>query len=354
MVKTKVDINNKMILITGAAGFIGYHMCIRLLKECEGSTIIGIDNISDFTPITLKEWRLSEIEKAAENRMARWIFLKNDISDKEAVDAVFDEYKPTIVVNLAAQAGVRYSIDNPYAYLKSNIEGFLNILEACRHNIVEHLVYASSSSVYGGNTKVPFSIGDNVDHPVSLYAASKRSDELMAHAYAKLYDIPCTGLRFFTVYGPGGRPDMAYYKFAEQLVRSDSIKVYNYGNCQRDFTYIDDIIEGIFRVMQGAPKHEKGVDGLPIAPYALYNIGGGSPVNLMDFIQILAYELVNVGLLPRDFELSQHEELHPMQAGDVPMTCADSIALEEDYGFRPMISIEHGIKCFVQWFADYR
>lgn len=356
--KQKVDLNNKPILVTGAAGFIGSNLSLRLLKECQGSTIIGMDNLNDYNPVAMKEWRLEKIKEASEKsekeHHTKWIFEKVDLADKPEIDRIFQIYRPAVVVNLAAQAGVRYSIENPYAYLNSNLVGFLNILEACRHaENLEHLVYASSSSVYGGNKKVPFAVEDNVDHPVSLYAASKKSNELMAHAYAKLYDFPSTGLRFFTVYGPAGRTDMAYFSFTEKLLRGETIQIFNYGNCKRDFTYVDDIVEGAYRVMQGAPQRSTGEDGLPIPPYAVYNIGGGQPENLLDFVHILEEELVRAGVLPEDFDFRAHEKMVAMQPGDVPVTYADASVLERDYDFCPKIDLRTGLRHFAEWYKEY-
>lgn len=356
--KQKIDLNRKTILVTGAAGFIGSNLSLRLLKECQGSTVIGLDNLNDYNPVAMKEWRLSKIRETEQNygkeNGMKWIFEKTDLADKPAIDRIFQTYQPSVVVNLAAQAGVRYSIENPYAYLNSNLVGFLNILEACRHaENLEHLVYASSSSVYGGNKKVPFAVEDNVDHPVSLYAASKKSNELMAHAYAKLYDIPSTGLRFFTVYGPASRTDMAYFSFTEKLLRGETIQIFNYGNCKRDFTYVDDIVEGVFRVMQGAPERSAGEDGLPVPPYAVYNIGGGQPENLLDFVHILEEELVRAEILPKDFDFQAHEELVAMQPGDVPVTYADTTALERDYDFCPKIDLRTGLRRFAEWYREY-
>ena len=352
--KAKVELNKKVILVTGAAGFIGSCLVIRLLKETKESLIIGVDNLNDYYDVNLKLYRLNSIGDASKNSLSRWRFVKGSIADKQLINGLFSEYMPSVVVNLAAQAGVRYSIDHPDAYIETNIVGFYNILEACRHYPVEHLVYASSSSVYGGNKKVPFSVDDKVDNPVSLYAATKKSDELLAHAYSKLYDIPCTGLRFFTVYGPAGRPDMFYYSAACRLIDGKKIKIFNYGNCMRDFTYINDIVEGVFRVMQGAPLRAAGDDDLPVAPYEVYNLGGGKPENLLDFINILQEELLRTGLLPENFDFEAHRELVGMQPGDVPLTYADCSALEEDYGFRPEIDIRHGLRAFVEWYRDYR
>lgn len=348
--KTKISLTNKTILVTGGAGFIGSNLIQRLLRTTTGTTVINIDSMTDYNPIPLKEWRLKRNEEAkGENK---YIFIKGDISDKATIDSLFATYHPQIVVNLAAQAGVRYSIDHPDVYIASNLIGFYNILEACRNYPVEHLVYASSSSVYGGNKKVPFSTDDKVDNPVSLYAATKKSDELLAHAYSKLYNIPSTGLRFFTVYGEGGRTDMFYFSATNRLIKGENIKIFNYGNCKRDFTYIDDIVEGVVRVMQGAPEKKVGEDGLPIPPYAVYNIGGGTPENLLDYIQTLQEELVRAEVLPADYDFDAHKELVPMQPGDVPVTYADSRALEEDYGFRPQIGIREGLRKFAEWYKE--
>jgi len=348
----KINLDNKVIFVTGAAGFIGSNLVKRLFKDVKGATIIGIDNMNDYYDVGLKEYRLNELSASVPEGTV-WRFVKDDIANRAAIDSIFNEYKPQVVVNLAAQAGVRYSITNPDAYIQSNMIGFYNILEACRHNPVEHLVYASSSSVYGGNKKVPFSTDDRVDNPVSLYAATKKSNELFAHCYSKLYDIPTTGLRFFTVYGPAGRPDMAYFGFTNKLLKGETIKIFNYGNCRRDFTYVDDIVEGIVRVMQGAPERKKGDDGLPIPPYAVYNIGGGQPENLLDFVQILQEELVRAGVLPQDFDFEAHKELVPMQPGDVPTTYADAAALERDYGFTPKISLREGLRKFAVWYKAF-
>ena len=353
----RMELNGKTILVTGAAGFIGANLVKRLLTELHDATIVGIDNMNDYYDVSLKEARLQELEElssamgSAPSVLNRWTFIRGDIADKAMIDGVFEEYHFDIVVNLAAQAGVRYSITNPDAYIQSNLIGFYNILEACRHHPVEHLVYASSSSVYGGNKKVPFSTDDRVDNPVSLYAATKKSNELMAHCYSKLYDIPTTGLRFFTVYGPAGRPDMAYFGFTNKLIKGETIQIFNYGNCQRDFTYIDDIVEGVIRVMQGAPERKKGEDGLPIPPYAVYNIGGGHPENLLDFVTILQEELVRAGVLPADFDFEAHKQLVPMQPGDVPTTYADTTALERDFGFTPTIPLREGLRRFAEWYA---
>ena len=342
------------ILVTGAAGFIGANLVLRLLESQEPLTIVGLDNLNSYYDPSLKEYRLGLIEAKSQQQTANsWTFVKGDLADKAFVDKLFTEYKFDIVVNLAAQAGVRYSIENPDVYIESNIVGFYNILEACRHHPVEHLVYASSSSVYGGNRKVPFSTDDRVDNPVSLYAATKKSNELMAHCYSKLYDIPTTGLRFFTVYGPAGRPDMAYFGFTNRLLRGETIQIYNYGNCRRDFTYVDDIVEGIVRVMQGAPQRKTGDDGLPVPPYAVYNIGGGQPENLLDFVNILQEELVLAGVLPEDYDFEAHKQLVPMQPGDVPTTYADATALERDFGFTPKITLREGLRKFATWYKEY-
>ncbi|MCR5641864.1 MAG: NAD-dependent epimerase/dehydratase family protein [Prevotella sp.] len=355
--------NNKVILVTGSAGFIGSNLVKRLMKETQGTTLIGIDNMNDYYDVSLKEYRLKELEElSTQSPTVNYQFVKGDIADKVAVDDIFEQYRPQVVVNLAAQAGVRYSITNPDAYIQSNMIGFYNILEACRHSYdrpegeykgVEHLVYASSSSVYGGNKKVPFSTDDRVDNPVSLYAATKKSNELMAHCYSKLYDIPSTGLRFFTVYGPAGRPDMAYFGFTNKLIKGETIQIFNYGNCRRDFTFVDDIVEGVVRVMQGAPERLAGDDGLPIPPYAVYNIGGGQPENLLDFVNILQEELVRAGVLPADFDFEAHKKLVPMQPGDVPVTYADATALERDFGFKPSITLRDGLRAFAEWYAKY-
>ncbi len=360
--KTQIDLNNKTILVTGSPGFIGANLVLRLLNDktlMKGGTIISFDNMNDYYDPALKEYRLSLIDKASEENDVEHIFIKGSIADKGLVDKVFEEYHPDLVVNLAAQAGVRYSIDHPDVYIESNLIGFFNILEVCRHSYdggktgVEHLIYASSSSVYGGNAKVPFSTEDMVDHPVSLYAATKKSNELLAHSYSKLYDIPSTGLRFFTVYGPAGRPDMFYYSATEKLCRGESIKIFNHGNMKRDFTYVDDIVEGIVRVMKGAPEKKAGEDGLPIPPYALYNIGGGTPENLLEFISVLQEELVINGVLPDGYDFEGHRELVGMQPGDVPVTYADSKGLEDDYGFRPSVDIRTGLGRFAKWYKEY-
>jgi len=350
----KIDLNGKTILVTGGAGFIGSNLCKRLLAEYPTSTVVAIDNMNDYYDVGIKKER---IEPLREN--FNFFFIKGDISNREAVHKIFVAYQPDVVVNLAAQAGVRYSIENPDAYVMSNLIGFYNIVEECRNSYnneekgVEHLVYASSSSVYGTNKKVPYSTDDKVDNPVSLYAATKKSNELIAHAYSKLYNIPSTGLRFFTVYGPAGRPDMAYFGFTNKLLKGETIQIFNYGNCKRDFTYIDDIVEGVIRVMQKAPDRETGEDGLPLPPYALYNIGNNNPENLLDFVQILQEELVAAGVLPADFDFEAHKELVPMQQGDVPVTYADTSALERDFGFKPATSLREGLKAFAEWYAKY-
>lgn len=352
--KEKIDLKNKCIFITGVAGFIGSNLAKRLLKEVEGVKVVGLDNMSAYYDVSLKEARLAEL-----NQYEQFYFIKGNLADRAAIDSIFGQYQPQIVVNLGAQAGVRYSITNPDAYIEANLIGFYHILEACRHSYdegntpVEHLVYASSSSVYGSNKKVPYSTEDKVDNPVSLYAATKKSDELMAHAYSKLYNIPSTGLRFFTVYGPAGRPDMAYFGFTDKLLKGEKIQIFNYGNCKRDFTYIDDIVEGVVRVMQGAPKRENGEDGLPISPYAVYNIGNQNPENLLDFVQILQEELIRAGVLTEDYDFEAHKELVPMQAGDVPVTYADTSALERDYGYRPTTSLREGLRHFAEWYARF-
>lgn len=353
MSKVKVDLNNKIILVTGSPGFIGANLVLRLLKEMKSGTVISLDNMNDYYDPALKEYRLGLIEEAAKASPVKHVFIKGSIADKCLIDQIFADYRPAVVVNLAAQAGVRYSIDHPDVYIESNLIGFYNILEACRHNPVEHLVYASSSSVYGGNKKVPFSTDDKVDNPVSLYAATKKSDELLAHAYSKLYNIPSTGLRFFTVYGPAGRPDMFYYSATNTLSKGGTIKIFNYGNCKRDFTYVDDIVEGVLRVMQGAPEKMAGEDGLPLPPYAVYNIGGGQPENLLDYISTLQEELVRAKVLPEDYAFEGHRELVGMQAGDVPVTYADSEALDRDYGFTPKIGIREGLRKFAEWYKEY-
>ena len=349
----KIDLNGKSVLVTGSPGFIGANLVLRLLKEMNSGTVVSLDNMNDYYDPALKEYRLSLIEQAAKDSPVEHIFVKGSIADKALVDALFAKYRFDVVVNLAAQAGVRDSIDHPDVHIESNLIGFYNILEACRNNPVAHLVYLSSSSVYGGNKKVPFSTDDKVDNPVSLYAATKKSNELLAHAYSKLYDIPSTGLRFFTVYGPAGRPDMFYYSATQKLVAGKTIQIFNYGNCKRDFTYIDDIVEGVYRVMQGAPDKATGADGLPVPPYAVYNIGGGTPENLLDYISTLQEELVRAGVLPADYDFEGHRELVGMQPGDVPVTYADSAALERDYGFTPRIGIREGLRSFAEWYAAY-
>ena len=349
-----VELENKTILVTGAAGFIGSNLVKRIYKEVPSAKVVGIDNMNAYYDVSLKEFRLKELKEYSD-----FTFVKGNIADKELINNLFDEYKPSIVVNLAAQAGVRYSITNPDAYVESNLVGFFNILEACRHSYddgqsgVEHLVYASSSSVYGSNKKVPYSTDDKVDNPVSLYAATKKSNELMAHAYSKLYNIPSTGLRFFTVYGPAGRPDMAYFGFTNKLVKGETIKIFNYGNCKRDFTYVDDIVEGVVRVMKKAPDKKNGEDGLPVPPYAVYNIGNQNPENLLDFVQILSEELVRAKVLPEDYDFEAHKELVPMQPGDVPVTYADTSALERDFGYKPSTSLREGLRKFAEWYAEF-
>ena len=346
----KISLEDKSILITGAAGFIGSNLCIRLLKEVEGVKVIGLDNMNDYYDVNIKNYRLEQLSEVGGD----WTFIKGDLSDKQTINGIFSQYHPNVVVNLGAQAGVRYSITNPDAYIKSNMIGFYNILEACRNEeALEHLVYASSSSVYGTNKKVPYSTDDKVDNPVSLYAATKKSNELMAHAYSKLYNIPSTGLRFFTVYGPAGRPDMAYFGFTNKLVNRETIKIFNYGNCMRDFTFIDDIVEGVIRVMKGAPEKKTGEDGLPVPPYAVYNIGNNAPENLLDFVTILQEELVRAGVLPEDYDFEAHKELVPMQPGDVPVTYADTTPLEKDYGFKPSTPLRDGLRKFATWYKEF-
>lgn len=340
--------NHKTVLVTGAAGFIGANLCLRLLNENKDIKVIGIDNMNDYYDVRIKEYRLDKL-----NGFSNFEFIKGSIADKELVNQIFESNKIDIVVNLAAQAGVRYSITNPDAYIESNIIGFYNLLEAIRHHMVEHFVYASSSSVYGSNKKVPYSTDDKVDNPVSLYAATKKSDELLAHSYSKLYDIPSTGLRFFTVYGPAGRPDMAYFGFTNKLIKGDKIQIFNYGNCKRDFTYIDDIVEGVIRVMAKAPERAKGEDGLPVPPYKIYNIGNNQPENLLDFVQILQEELVRAKVLPADYDFEAHKELVPMQPGDVPVTYADTSALEHDFGFKPHTNLRTGIRKFAEWYKEF-
>lgn len=355
-----IDIKNKTIFVTGSAGFIGSNLVLELLRTQSPVNIVGLDNLNDYYDVNIKEWRLSEIDKCAvQHPESKYTFIKGDLSDKSTVDDIFHDFKPDIVVNLAAQAGVRYSITNPDAYIQSNLIGFYNILEACRHsydndaNGVEHLVYASSSSVYGTNKKVPYSTDDKVDNPVSLYAATKKSNELMAHAYSKLYNIPSTGLRFFTVYGPAGRPDMAYFGFTNKLLKGETIQIFNYGNCKRDFTYIDDIVEGIKRVIQGAPEKRTGEDGLPIPPYAVYNIGNSNPENLLEFVDILQQELIRAEVLPANYDFESHKQLVAMQPGDVPVTYADTSALERDFGFKPNTSLRNGLRAFAEWYKSF-
>ena len=349
MVDYNVQLEGKVVLITGAAGFIGSNLAKRVLEDFGGAKVVGVDSVTDYYDVRLKDERLATLAEYGD----RFVFEKVNIADKQKIDSLFDTYKPQVVVNLAAQAGVRYSITNPDAYIESNLIGFYNILEACRHFEVEHLVYASSSSVYGSNKKVPYSTEDRVDNPVSLYAATKKSNELMAHAYSKLYNIPSTGLRFFTVYGPCGRPDMAYFGFTNKLLKGDKIQIFNYGNCKRDFTYVDDIVEGIVRVMQHAPEKQTGEDGLPIPPYKVYNIGNNSPENLLDFVQILQEELISAGVLPVDYDFESHKELVPMQPGDVPVTYADTSALEADFGFKPHTSLREGLRKFAVWYKEF-
>jgi len=359
MVNYNVNLEGKTVLVTGAAGFIGSNLVKRLFRDVKNIRVVGLDSITDYYDVNIKHERLNEIEEIANHLPLRetgegpWIFIKENLANKEAIDKLFSEYKPTVVVNLAAQAGVRYSITNPGSYIESNLIGFYNILEACRNNEVEHLVYASSSSVYGSNKKVPYSTDDKVDNPVSLYAATKKSNELMAHAYSKLYNIPSTGLRFFTVYGPAGRPDMAYFGFTNKLREGKTIQIFNYGNCKRDFTYVDDIVEGVVRIMQHAPEKENGEDGLPIPPYKVYNIGNNSPENLLDFVTILQEELISAKVLPADYDFESHKQLVPMQAGDVPVTFADTTPLEQDFGYKPSTSLRTGLRAFAEWYARY-
>lgn len=350
----RIELTNKTVFVTGAAGFIGSNLVLKLLETVSPVKIVGIDNLNDYYDVSIKDWRLEQIGAcAARHPESSWTFVKGDIADRDAVDSIFSRYKPEVVVNLAAQAGVRYSITNPDVYIQSNLIGFYNILEACRHNPVEHLVYASSSSVYGTNQKVPYSTEDKVDNPVSLYAATKKSNELMAHAYSKLYNIPSTGLRFFTVYGPAGRPDMAYFGFTDKLRKGETIQIFNFGNCKRDFTYIDDIVEGVMRVMQGAPEKKNGADGLPIPPYAVYNIGNQNPENLLDFVDILQQELIAAGVLPETYDFEAHKQLVPMQPGDVPVTYADTSALERDFGFKPTTPLREGLRKFARWYQEF-
>ena len=353
---TPINLDNKTILVTGSAGFIGSNLVKRLFKDAKGATIVGIDNMNDYYDPALKHFRLNELQALADTYRSSLItyrFVKGDIADRQTIDTLFQEYKPQLVVNLAAQAGVRYSITNPDAYIQSNLIGFYNILEACRHNPVEHLVYASSSSVYGSNKKVPYSTDDKVDNPVSLYAATKKSNELMAHAYSKLYNIPSTGLRFFTVYGPAGRPDMAYFGFTNKLREGKTIEIFNFGNCKRDFTYVDDIVEGVVRIMQGAPEKKQGEDGLPLPPYAVYNIGNNSPENLLTFVDILQQELIRAQVLPADYDFEAHKKLVPMQPGDVPVTYADTSALERDFGYKPSTTLRDGLRAFAEWYKEF-
>ena len=354
MLIPNVDLKNKTVLVTGAAGFIGSNLVKELLKTVSPIHIVGIDNMSDYYDVSIKDYRLQEIDNLAKKYpQSNWTFIKGNIADKALIDNLFADYEFSVVVNLAAQAGVRYSIENPDVYIESNIIGFYNILEACRHNPVEHLVYASSSSVYGSNKKIPYSTDDKVDNPVSLYAATKKSNELMAHAYSKLYNIPSTGLRFFTVYGPAGRPDMAYFSFTNKLIKGETIEIFNFGNCKRDFTFVDDIVEGVKLVMQNAPEKKMGEDGLPIPPYRVYNIGNNNPENLLDFVDILQQELILAGVLPEDYDFESHKKLVPMQAGDVPTTYADTSALEEDFAFKPNTSLRDGLRAFSKWYKEF-
>lgn len=354
MLTPNVNLTGKTILVTGAAGFIGSNLVMELLRTVEPVTVVGLDNMNDYYDVSIKEYRLKEIEKLAREKTAsKWIFIKGNIADKALIEETFTEHKFDVVVNLAAQAGVRYSITNPDVYIESNLIGFYNILEACRNHPVEHLVYASSSSVYGTNKKIPYSTEDKVDNPVSLYAATKKSNELMAHAYSKLYNIPSTGLRFFTVYGPAGRPDMAYFGFTNKLLKGETIQIFNFGNCKRDFTYVDDIVTGVKHVMQNAPEKQNGEDGLPLPPYRVYNIGNNSPENLLDFVDILQQELIAAKVLPDDYDFEAHKKLVPMQPGDVPITYADTSALERDFGFKPATSLREGLRCFAQWYKEF-
>lgn len=354
MLAPNINLNHKTVLVTGIAGFIGSNLAKQLLKQFENVRIVGVDNMNPYYDVSIKEFRLNEIKKIVEDKKeSEMIFINGNIADREVITDIFEQYNISVVVNLAAQAGVRYSITNPDAYIESNIIGFYNILEACRNYPVEHLVYASSSSVYGTNKKIPYSTDDRVDNPVSLYAATKKSNELMAHSYSKLYNIPSTGLRFFTVYGPAGRPDMAYFGFTNKLIKGETIEIFNYGNCKRDFTYVDDIVEGVVRVMQCAPEKQCGDDGLPIAPYRVYNIGNSQPENLLDFVQILQEELIRAKVLPEDYDFESHKRLVPMQPGDVPVTYADTSALEEDFGFRPQTSLRTGLRAFAEWYHEF-
>jgi len=354
MLTPNVELQNKTVLVTGAAGFIGANLVMELLHTVEPVHIVGLDNMNDYYDVSIKEYRLAEIEKlAASCPDSKWTFVRGNLADKALIEQLFAQYGFCVVVNLAAQAGVRYSITNPDVYIESNLIGFYNILEACRNHPVEHLVYASSSSVYGSNKKVPYAIEDKVDNPVSLYAATKKSNELLAHAYSKLYNIPSTGLRFFTVYGPAGRPDMAYFGFTDKLRQGKTIQIFNYGNCKRDFTYVDDIVEGVKRIMRCAPEKETGEDGLPLPPYRVYNIGNNSPENLLDFVDILQQELIGAGVLPADYDFEAHKELVPMQPGDVPVTYADTSALERDFGFKPATTLREGLRKFAQWYKEF-
>ena len=353
MLTPNVDLKNKTVLVTGAAGFVGSNLVTELVKTVGEINIIGLDSVNDYYDPAIKEYRLREIEKLVSKSRAKWTFIKGNLADKALIDDLFKTHKPSVVVNLAAQAGVRYSITNPGAYIEANIIGFYNILEACRAYPVEHLVYASSSSVYGSNKKIPYSTDDKVDNPVSLYAATKKSNELMDHAYSKLYNIPSTGLRFFTVYGPAGRPDMAYFGFTNKLIKGETIEIFNFGNCKRDFTYVDDIVEGVKRIMQCAPEKAVGEDGLPVPPYRVYNIGNNSPENLLDFVEILSEELVRAGVLPADFDFESHKKLVPMQPGDVPVTYADTSALERDFGFKPSTTLREGLRRFAEWYHEF-
>ena len=353
MLTPNVDLTNKTVLVTGAAGFIGSNLVTELLKRVDGIRVVGFDNVNDYYDVSIKEYRLAEIEKCAAQTGKEWVFIKGNLADKPLIDKTFEEYRPAVCVNLAAQAGVRYSITNPGAYIEANLVGFYNILEACRNFPVEHLVYASSSSVYGSNKKIPYSTEDKVDNPVSLYAATKKSNELMAHAYSKLYNIPSTGLRFFTVYGPAGRPDMAYFGFTNKLIKGETIEIFNFGNCKRDFTYVDDIVEGVRLIMGAAPEKKNGEDGLPLPPYRVYNIGNNSPENLLDFVDILQQELVRAGVLPEDYDFEAHKKLVPMQPGDVPITYADVSDLERDFGFKPATTLREGLRRFAEWYKSF-
>lgn len=354
MLTPNINLEKKTVLVTGAAGFIGSNLVNELFNTTEEINIVGLDSVNDYYDVSIKEYRLGEIEKIASKKIkSSWFFVKGNLADKALIDKLFEEYKFDVVVNLAAQAGVRYSITNPDAYIESNLIGFYNILEACRNYPVEHLIYASSSSVYGTNKKVPYSTDDKVDNPVSLYAATKKSNELMAHAYSKLYNIPSTGLRFFTVYGPAGRPDMAYFGFTNKLIKGETIQIFNYGNCKRDFTYVDDIVTGVKHVMMNAPEKKNGEDGLPLPPYRVYNIGNSSPENLLDFVDILQQELIRAGVLPEDYDFEAHKELVPMQPGDVPVTFADTSALERDFGFKPSTPLREGLRKFAEWYKEF-